>query len=261
MSRHTRRLDMLGVAMVAFILGLAPAGWARVGAVEIPLDEAELFFELNNTDGDLGIHSKVDGGPWTHLEILDRKGGTLMEVSLNGRLRTQGLTELFFESAEPPFDELDPRTFFDRFPEGEYEFEGLTQNQEELEGETELTHLLPAPPDNVRVSGLRASENCDVDDLPEVDGDEPVIISWNPVTHSHPDLGRTGERIEVVRYEVVVEREEPSPLVFKVDLPPSVTDIEIPVGFIALGEEFKFEILVQEASGNRTAIESCFETD
>ena len=35
----------------------------------------------------------------------------------------------------------------------------------------------------------------------------------------------------------------------------------VPREFLALGEpgdEFKFEILVREASGNQTAIESCF---
>lgn len=261
MIRHTRRFDMFGVAIVAFLLAVAPAAWARVNNGEIPFDEAELFLELNHTDGDLGIHSKVDGGPWTNLKIIDRDDETMLGVWLEGRLWSQGLTELFFESAEPPFDELDPRTFFDRFPEGEYEFTGKTHDNEMLESETELTHLLPAPPDNIRISGLIAAEDCDADDLPEVDGDEPVVISWEPVTHSHPDLGRTGERIEVVKYEVVVEREEPSLLIFSVDLPPSVSEIEIPAGFIELGEEFKFEILVQEASGNRTAVESCFEVD
>ena len=38
------------------------------------LEEAELYFELNNTDGDLGIHGKIDGGPWTKIGIKDSKG-------------------------------------------------------------------------------------------------------------------------------------------------------------------------------------------
>jgi hypothetical protein len=65
----------------------------------------------------------------------------------------------------------------------------------------------------------------------------------------------------VVKYQVVVEREEPTLLVFSVDLPPDVTEIEVPAGFIALGDAFKFEILVREASGNQTAVESCFEIE
>jgi hypothetical protein len=55
-----------------------------------------------------------------------------------------------------------------------------------------------------------------------------------------------------------VEREEPDPLVYSVDLPPNLTRMAIPEEFTALGEEFKLEILVREASGNQTAIETCF---
>ena len=37
----------------------------------VPFDEARLFFELNDTDGDLGIHGKIDGDEWKKLEIED----------------------------------------------------------------------------------------------------------------------------------------------------------------------------------------------
>ena len=166
----------------------------------------------------------------------------------------QGLTELFFESAEPSFDELLPAKFFRRFPEGEYEIEGMTLEGEELESTVMLSHVMPAPPGNVQVSGIDASEGCDGDILAV---SEPVVISWDPVTESHPYIGKTGT-IEVVKYQLVVEREEPTLLIYSVDLPPEVTEFPIPEEFTALGDEFKFEILVREASGNQTAIESCF---
>ncbi|MGD8975929.1 MAG: hypothetical protein PVJ56_21695, partial [Desulfobacterales bacterium] len=215
-------------------------------------------FELNNTDGDLGIHSLIDGEPWKRLSIEDPRERQMLDIRVQGRLRWQGLTELFFESAEPSFDELSPKKFFRRFPEGEYEIEGITLEGEELESTAVLTHLLPAPPANVMVSGIPAAEDCDVDPLPSVG--TPVIISWDVVTLSHPDLGRTNMPIEVVKYQVVVE-EEVSGAVLSVDLPPTVTELEIPAGFIALGDEFKFEILVREESGNQTAVESCFEVE
>jgi hypothetical protein len=180
----------------------------------------------------------------------------MFNIHVNGRLRKQGLTEIFFESAEPSFDELSPEEFFLRFPEGKYEIEGITLEGKELESTVRLTHVLPAPPGNIMISGTAAAENCDADPLPSVR--EPVIIRWDPVTQSHPEIGRTGEMIEVVKYQLVVEREEPTLLVFSVDLPPDVTSVEVPASFIALGEEFKFEILVREKSGNQTAIESCF---
>jgi len=95
--------------------------------------------------------------------------------------------------------------------------------------------------------------------LPLVDG--PVIIRWDPVTESHPEIGAFDPAIEIVGYQVVVEREEPTLLVFSVDLPPSVTRVRVPRAFIDLGEEFKLEILAREASGNQTAVETCFEVE
>src|SRR5262245_43226746 len=93
---------------------------------ETAFDEAYLFFELNDTDGDLGIHSLIDGDAWKRLEIDDPNDVRMLDVLVRGRLRRQGLTEVFFESAEPPFDELSPEKFFKRFPEGVYDFSGRT---------------------------------------------------------------------------------------------------------------------------------------
>jgi hypothetical protein len=258
-TKHMVWLSVLLAIVVPLILG---AGTAVTqdddDNEESPFDEARIFFELNDTDGDLGIHALIDGDAWKRLEIEDPRGDNLLNIFVRGGLRRQGLTEIFFESAEPPFDELAPRRFFHRFPEGTYEIEGVTLDGEELENEVEVTHVMPAPPGNILISGKAAAQNCDVDPLPSVS--DPVTISWDPVTHSHPEIGKEGN-IEVVRYQLVVEREEPTLLVFSVDLPPTVTAFQIPSDFIALGTEFKFEILVREASGNQTAVESCFEIE
>jgi hypothetical protein len=85
-----------------------------------------------------------------------------------------------------------------------------------------------------------------------------VTISWDPVTTSHPTIGKSGA-VEVEHYQLVLEREEPSLLVFSVELPPDLTAFTFPEDFIALGDEFKFEIIVKAANGNQTAVESCFE--
>ncbi len=185
----------------------------------------------------------------------------MLKVSVKGRMKKQGLTEIFFESAEPTFDELSPEDFFKRFPAGTYEIEGETLDGEELESEVELTQVMPAPAGNVTISGEAAAEDCDADPLPEVS--EPVVIRWDPVTESHPDLGAFSADIEIVKYQLVVEREEPELLELSVDLPPDVTEYEVSSDFTAQdsGDGFKFEILVREASGNQTAIESCFELE
>ena len=206
----------------------------------------------------MGIHGLVDGDEWKKLEIEDPFERTMLDIQVTGRLRRQGLTEVFFESAEPTFDELAPEQFFRRFPEGEYEISGVTLGGDELESVVVLSHVMPAPAPNLTVSGIPAAENCDADPLPSVSA--PVTIGWDPVTQSHPTIGKSGA-VEVVKYQLVVEREEPSLLVLSVDLPPEVTEFEIPSEFTELGDEFKFEIVVRSASGNQTATESCFEIE
>jgi hypothetical protein len=266
-------LPVFLVAVVALILGAAAPGvWA--GDNEDEFEVAELFFELNNTDGDLGIHALVDGGPWKYLKIEDTNERGILRVSASGRLRRQGLTELFFESAEPTFDDLPPAKFFRRFPEGIYEIEGITLEREELENEVELTHLMPAPAVPT-VNGQPMAPACDEDDedydeelVPTIEAGTDVIISWDPITHSHPDLGRTDEPIEIVNYEVVVEVEwevdgEEFVSVFSIILPPGQTAVTIPEELIDLGleeaeGEFKYEVLAREESYNQTAVESCF---
>ena len=225
---------------------------------EEPFDEARLFFELNDTDGDLGIHALIDGDEWKRLQIDDPRDALMLDVFVRGRLWRQGLTEIFFESAEPPFDELAPMDFFRRFPEGVYDIEGVTLDDVELESEVRLSHVIPAPAGNIRISGLGAAENCDADPLPAVQ--EPVTISWDPVRQSHPTIGKRGA-VTIDHYELVLEREEPTLLIFTVELPPDVTSFEAPAGFIGLGDAFKFEIIARATNGNQTAVESCFELE
>jgi hypothetical protein len=227
------------------------AAVAEPGASALELDEAELFFELNDTDGDLGIHASIDGGPYTTLEIDDPRDRTILEIEARGRLARQGLTQLFLESAEPTFDELAPEEFFRRFPEGEYEIEA-TRGRQEFETTVELSHVLAAPPSGVTVNGLDAAEDCDAVPLPQVD--EPVAVVWDPVTESHPDIGEAGD-VEIDRYQFFVEQGD---VKFAVDLPPTVTAFEVPLAITAPGGVFKFEIIARTSEGNNTAIESCF---
>jgi hypothetical protein len=198
---------------------------------EVPFDEAFLFFELNDTDGDLGIHGKVDGGPWKKMEIEGPDGPnerTLLNVRAYGKLRRQGMTELFFESAEPKFvaeeegdETLDPAVFFNRFKEGEYDIEGYTLDGEELESEVYLSHIIPAAPEVISVGGTGYDEDECTEAMAESNGD--VIIKWAAVDESHYDrwtddagepleedkipLGRSGS-VEPLYYEFVVEVDE-----------------------------------------------------
>ena len=256
MKFSDRSLWIVPVALAALFLGAATPAADRTapqGDDETPFDEADLFFELNDTDGDLGLHALIDGDAWKSLEIENPAEREQMRVTVSGNLRRQGLTELFFESAEPPFDELPPEQFFLRFPEGEWEIEGITLDGEELESEDVLSHVMPAPPDNITLNGVPSAEDCDADPLPSVT--PPVLIDWDPVTESHPEIGREGE-IEIVRYQLVLETA--GPLNLTLDLPPEVTEFEVPAEIIAMSDEWKFEIVAREETGNQTAVESCF---
>jgi hypothetical protein len=265
------------IAVVAFTLTIAvPELWAGGYGYKPKVEElevAELYFELNNTDGDLGIHGKIDGGPWTKVWVEDPYRRRIMKVSAKGRLRAQAVTELFFESAEPTFDELDPEDFFKRFPEGIYKIKGIAQGGKRLAGQSEISHVMPAPPDDIDVSGAEinlGTVDCDKPPIvvPEDNGD--VIISWAPVELSHDEIGKPEVEIEVARYQLVVEIEvdlngDEFEAVYSVDMPPSdEPSMAVPAAFINLGidegeGEYKFEILVKEADGgNQTATESCF---
>jgi hypothetical protein len=224
---------------------------------EQELEEAELFFELNDTDEDLGIHASIDGGPYVFLQIEreSRKRRShqkpLLWVIAIGRLARQGLTQLALESAEPTFDELPPEQFFRRFPEGTYEIEARGKDGQEFEAEVELSHVLAAPPDEITVGGLPAAEDCDDPELPVVS--EPVAIDWAAVEDSHPTVGKPGE-VEIVRYQLFVERDD---VKLGVDLGPDTTEFTVPPDFLEPGT-WKFEIIARTSTGNNTAVESCF---
>ena len=255
MTTQLRGIRLVWLSAVLLALPVAASGGRKGNHREpepTPFGEASLFFELNDTDGDLGIHALIDGEPWKSLRIEDPRGRKMLAVSGEGRLAQQGLTELTFESGEPSFDELAPEVFFARFPEGEYEIEARTLERTELESTVELSHVMPAPPGDIALSGAPAAESCDAVPLPSVSA--PVLIDWAPVEGSHPEIGEDGE-IEVEKYQVVVEIGDSK---LSVDLPPDVTSFEVPEGFTDLGVEAKFEILVRADNGNQTAVESCF---
>ncbi len=252
MSARIHHMRLLPLLIIPLALGsLAVPMSARVEPPTQPFAVAELFFELNDTDGDLGIHASIDGGTWTSLEVEGPRDRQLLAIASNGSLRSQGLTQLAFESAEPTFDELDPADFFLRFPEGVYEIEALAQGGGTFKSKVQLSQVLAAPAE-ATVSGLPAAENCDAAVLPEVAA--PVVIDWDPVTDSHPEIGKTGP-VRISRYQFFVQQGNTK---LSVDLLPTATEFEIPTSITAAGGVFKFEIIARTSTGNNTAVESCF---
>ena len=240
-------LPVFLVAAVALVLTLGATALAGHGYREVELDEAEVFIEWNSTDTDYGIQFFWDGEPWKWMMVKNESGRTALWVVAAKNVRAQGLTEGFFESAEPPASELSMEEFFARFPEGEYEFKGKTLDRKRLVGEAEFTHTLPAPPTN-----LSPEEDDVVSHL-------GFTASFDPVT-----LDTDGDPIDIELYVVVVEKEDDDPIlqVFEVILPPTQTSVFVPGEFLEPDTEYKLEVIAQEESGNRTITETgTFTTD
>ncbi len=235
------------VMMVMTAVGLAAAtpSWG------LQLTETELYFELNDSAGDLGIHSSIDGGPYVKLEIEDPWDRTILWMGANGRLARQGMTQFFLESAEPNFSQLSPAAFFKRFPEGKYEIGATDRDGNEVEATVELSHVLAARPGHITAAGVPAV-NCDAPVLPVIAA--PIEIDWDPVSRSHPTIGKSGP-VEIDRYQLFVEVEG---VKFGIDLTPEMTEFDIPEEVLEIGGRVKFEIIARTSTGNNTAVESCF---
>ncbi|MDJ0976395.1 MAG: fibronectin type III domain-containing protein [Planctomycetota bacterium] len=214
---------------------------------EVELDAAAVFIEWNSTDGDYGIQVFWDGEPWTKMKVENAKGKTALKVKTRKNLKAQGLTEGFFESAEPPATELSLEDFLKRHAEGTYEFEGRTQDGDELVGEAEFTHTLPSPATNLSPAGGATVSH------------EGFTVSFDEVTED-----TEGNEIDIVYYEVVVEKDDDEPYLatFTVILGPDTTSVEVPGAFLEPETEYKLEVIAVEDSGNKTITETgLFETD
>ncbi len=115
MTRHLRLLHIVLIGAVA--LGLGTPGWAQ------EFEEARIFIEYNETDNDLGFHVFLDGEDWETLKIVRPGGMTIFEIDATGGAPDRGyaglgLTELFFEGAEPTLDPGTLEDLLERFPEG-----------------------------------------------------------------------------------------------------------------------------------------------
>lgn len=235
------------------------------------------YIEINATDGDVGFHTLLDGDAWRLAKMYDGDGDRMLKVRGTDDLDEQGVTELFFESAEPPcwYDAHDPdvdwgpedvvtvEEFLERFEKGVYKAEGVTLEGKRLKGRDWLNHNLPAAPD------------VDVDVSEDEDGEVEVTIRWeggNDLGKCPVPRGMNPARVKVVRWEVAVEPEEdelPDGLPFvklTIQFPPEVTSFEVPEEFLqpyidADVTDFKFEVGAREARGNQTFTEEEFSTE
>ena len=146
-----------------------------------------------------------------------------------------GLTELFFEGAEPSLDEVPLEALLALFPEGKYEISGQTVDGEAVGRKATLTQAIPAAPEAAAALG---SNNT-------------LTISWQAVTGT--PAGFPDRRIDVAAYQVIVGK-------FQVIVSATVLSVSVSPEFVAslpLGEH-EFEVLAIEAGGNRSITEGSF---
>jgi hypothetical protein len=241
----TGKLAGVSVTLVLAVGGAAALGsGGREGSAAqgrpIPFEASDVFIEINATDGDAGLQMNLGGEEWRRLIIRDPSGRAIVDVAGEGRLRNYGLTDLFWESNEPPFDEVPFRRFRARFPEGRYRFRGTSVEGRRLVGSDRLTHNIPARP---RV--LAPTEDAVVDPAAN------LVVRWDPVTRPRG--------IRIVRYLVIVT-EEGSERELSMDLRRDATSATVAPGFLAPGREYAVEVLARERSGNQTITEVPFRT-
>jgi hypothetical protein len=198
--------------------------------------EARIYIEYNSTYNDLGFHVFLDGEDWRSLRILNPAGGTIFEVEGKGGYKDLGLTELFFEGAEPSLDEFPLEDLLALFPEGKYQLAGTTVEGGRMTSTAVLTHAVPAGP----------SVSADV-------SGGSVVIRWEPV--GGPPEGFPRRRIEIVGFQVIAGS-------FQVTLPSSSREVTLPGEFVQTLDpgEHEFEVLAIEAGGNQTITAGSFST-
>jgi len=255
-ARSLRFLSIISVAALALILGAATPQVAADGVV--PFDEAEVFFEFNSTDLDMGFDIFLDGEPWESVRVIG-PDGRIFKVITGGGLLEQGNTEIMTESAEPGFcDEFEEDEcpedndvfiqgkiddFQEQFPEGWYLFRGTSIEGDTMRGRAYLSHDLPDPPEII---------------APEEDDplENPFIIKWAP----GDDGGPAVREYEVVTEMVINGR------TFKhvATVPGWARRLTVSPQFIRMAaraedaetlEEFKVEIVGRAANLNKTITE------
>lgn len=238
----TRRVGAV-TALMASVAGIATGcGDSSESADKKPIEfgVSDLFIETNATDGDSGLQLDLEGEQWDEIQIRGPEGqGELLDVGGEGELGSLGLTELFFESNEPPFKKLPPSEFKDRFPQGEYTFTGRTIDGRELVGSDTLSHVVP---DGPVVTNPTEGEKVDP---------KALTVTWKPVTKP--------KGVEIARYIVVVTQENPVRTV-EMYLRPDATSADVPAQFLDPGVETEVEVLAREKSGNQTITEVQAET-
>ena len=252
---------LLFAALLAAVLVFADArsseqtrALAATGpAADIPLKDAKLNIEHNATDKDTGFQGVIDSEGWQRLDVRGPDGDVLTFEG-RGTLGELGLTELFFETVEPANADVPIDEMLAKLPEGNYTIAGTAMENGESTGQTSgtawLTHDVPSGPEAHHARRGR--------DRARARRRRPLAARVSKTI--------TGEPVKIIAYQLIIEKDvEPhrhmiGKFGLSMYLPPYVTQIAVPDGFLEPGTAYNWEVLAIERSGNQTLSSGSFET-
>jgi hypothetical protein len=208
-------------------LQAAGAEEADATGASVPFADAELFFEFNSTDNDLGLQLFLDSDGWKRVRVLDPGRNEIVLMQAEGKLARLGITELRFESAEPS-----PEEVLALFPPGKYRFRGRAVEGDQLASNVILSHDFPPAPTFSPSGG-------------ELVDPRHTVVEWNTPG---------AEQVELI-----IEQDELGH-VLDITLSASTRRLRVPPQFLTPGMEYKIEILSISENGNRIIAESTFRT-
>lgn len=232
--RFTSPILKAGLALkVGLVLGLGTtivlARSANTVPRTIPFEELTLTIEINATDADSGIvfFSDTDES-LEQLMVQDPGGLTVFHLTASDPLGL-GITELFWESAEP-----DIQTALLAYPEGQYMVTAVAFDGTLVAGAVDLSHTILARPtftspddgDQLALDDVRVKWKFD----PNADG------YWLEIESEDLDLNYT------------------------IPMPPGVNKFKIPPSLLEPGTEYKLGLGVVHPNGNVVVSEVEFET-
>lgn len=201
----------------------------------IDLSIAPIYWEYNSSANDLGVHVTLDGEDWKTMKIFRPDDVLLFDVRGKGPYQQLGMTELFFEGAEPSLDTYPLNSLLTKFPQGEYEFEGLTVDNDDIEGESDLSHAIPSGP---RIAAIQGPNHL-------------LRIQWQAVTGN--PLGFPVIPFQISGYQVIVGK-------FQVTVPAGVTSVTVSREYVQSlpSGVYDYEVLAIATNGNQTITEGTF---
>jgi hypothetical protein len=202
-----------------------------------PFPTASVHFEQNGTEGSSEVVFKAISDKDGLAELIVRSPEGRPVVTFKAPdAATLGMRQFVFETPDM-VEPKDINALKAAYPEGVYEFSGVTFSGTKLAGTYTLSHRV-APLATLATPGP-AAENVPV---------KNVVLSWTAVE-------------DAASYIVKVDQPELHVDFVVTGLPASLTAFPLPDGLLARGKQYKVGIGTVTREGNTSIVESTFTTE